>query len=135
MIKVRKEGAATSITPEYIKSKLFSFADLAQHFHLETKSFAEHKALQELYEGLNGFRDEIPEILMGYLNGERIGVVKIEQLKEYSQEAVRQLIADIIDFAYDVYEWAGDNKYCDIENNAQDLSGLAAKCGYLLTLK
>ena len=39
-----------------------------------------------------------------------------------------------MDFAYEVYEWAEEKHFCDIENKAQDLSGLGAKTIYRLTL-
>lgn len=45
-----------------------------------------------------------------------------------------ELAEEVKDFGYELYEWAGKKKYCDIENKAQELSGVGAKTIYLLTL-
>lgn len=49
----------SDLTPENIQGKLFWLYNAAHKFHLDTKSFAEHKALGELYETLEGFKDDI----------------------------------------------------------------------------
>jgi len=123
-----------ALTPELIKGKLFSFQNGAHSLHLDTRSYAEHKALQKLYEGVDGLKDSILEILMGYQNGKRIGKAKLDEFPAYSQEAVTALIKEGLSFAYELEMWAEDKKYCDISNKAQDLSGLFAQIQYLLTL-
>jgi len=122
------------LTPEIIKGKLFSFHNSAHSLHLDTRSFAEHKALQSLYEDLVTFKDELSELLMGYQNGRRIGKAKLDELPTYSQEAVTNMVKEGLAFASELEEWAEDKKYCDIENTAQALSGLFAKTQYMLTL-
>ena len=123
-----------AMTPEMIKGKLFSFHNSAHSLHLDTRSFAEHKALQSLYEDLVTFKDELLELLMGYQNGRRIGKAKLDELPTYSQEAVTNMVKEGLAFATELEEWAEDKKYCDIENTAQALSGLFAKTQYMLTL-
>lgn len=122
------------MTAETIQSKLFYFHDALHKYHLDTRSFAEHKSLDKAYKFLVDFKDEISELLMGYMGGKRIGRIKIDEIPGYSHEAVVKLSNEIKDFGYELYEWAGNKKYCDIENKAQDLSGLGAKLVYLLTL-
>lgn len=122
------------MTPEIIKGKLFSFQNAAHSLHLDTRSYAEHKALKKLYEGIDGLKDSILEILMGYQNGKRIGKAKLDDFPVYSQEAVTALIKEGLAFSYELEMWAEDKKYCDISNKAQDLSGLFANIQYLLTL-
>lgn len=131
MLKIKRSD---ELTPEYIEGKLYSFYDIAQKFHHDTKSYAEHKALDFFYTALGGYRDEIPEKLMGYMDGKRIGKIEIDEIPAYSHEAVMKLAESVKDFAYELYEWAGKKKYCDIENIAQSLSGDSAKTIYLLTL-
>lgn len=131
LLKIKKEG---ELTPEYIQGKLFSFYDIAQKFHHDTKSYAEHNALQTLYSVLGGYRDEIPEKLMGYMGGKRIGKIELDPIPAYSHEESVKLAEEVRDFGYELYEWAGKKKYCDIENIAQSLSGDGAKVLYLLTL-
>lgn len=136
LIKVKKEGEDKSkLTPEDIQSKLFYFSDAAHKLHLDTKSFAEHKALGKFYEGLVDFRDEISEKLMGYMDGKRIGSISVGKLPEYSAGASMDLAKEVCDFAYDLCEFADEKEFIDIENVAQSLSGLAASTKYLLTLK
>ena len=123
-----------TLSPEIIKGKLFSFHNAAHSLHLDTQSFAEHKALDELYTSLVGYKDEICEKLMGYAQGKRIGVAKLDPLPVYSPAAAIDLVNQIMKFAKNLEEWAEEMEYCDIENIAQGLSGEAAKIRYLLTL-
>ena len=138
MLKVKKEGeesAKSKLTPEDIQSKLFYFSDAAHKLHLDTKSFAEHKALGKFYESLVDFRDEISEKLMGYMDGKRIGGFSVGKLPEYSAGASMDLAGEVCDFAYNLCEFADEKGFIDLENVAQSLSGLAAQTKYLLTLK
>lgn len=123
-----------TLTSEIIKGKLFSFQNSAHSLHLDTRSYAEHKALQKLYEGIDGIKDDIIEVLMGYQNGKRIGKAKLDDFPTYSQEAVTALVKEGMSFAYELEMWAEDKKYCDISNKAQDLSGIFARTQYMLTL-
>lgn len=122
------------LTHDNIQGKLFWLHDAAHKFHLDTKSFAEHMALGALYEGLDGFADEICEKMSGYMGGKRAGKLKMDEFPAYSHEEAVRLAEEVKEFGYELYEWAGEKKYCDIENIAQSLSGLGAKTIYLLTL-
>lgn len=133
--------AAYSIFPEDMKSSgsmtLESIAGTLTYFHEElhllhwqTTSYAQHQALGGLYDYVHGFKDGVIEKLMGYM-GKRPKAFKIESLKEATPMMV---VNELMKFAYDLYLWAGENKYCDVENLAQELSGEAAKTKYLLTL-
>jgi DNA-binding ferritin-like protein len=122
------------LTPELIQAKLFSMRAQAHKFHLDTRSYAEHKVLGKVYDKLGDFTDEISEKLMGYQGGKRIGVSNLDELKVYSQDAVNKMVKDGIDFSYSLYEWSGKKKYSDLENIAQSLSGLFAETAYQLTL-
>lgn len=122
------------LTPEIIKGKLFSLHNSAHSLHLDTRSYAEHKALEFTYTELVNFKDELCELIMGYQNGKRIGKVKLDEVPSYSQEAVTAMVKEGLSFASELEEWAEDKKYCDVENTAQALSGVFAKTQYLLTL-
>ena len=136
LLKVpKKEEMKSKITPELIRDKLFYFRDAAHLYHQETKGGWEHDAMGQLYEGIASFEDDIPEKIMGYMGGKRLGTLNRIDVAEYKgHESSVKLAKELIDFAYEVYEWAGENKYCDVENKAQELSGLAAKTVYRLTL-
>ena len=123
-----------TFSPEYIQNKLFYFQDVAQKFHHDTRSFAEHKALDVLYTGVSEFKDDILEKIIGYQGGKRIGKLSIGDIPDYSHAESLKLAEGIKEFSYGLEEWAENKKYCDIENIAQGLSGLSAKVLYLLTL-
>lgn len=137
MIKVRKEdedNGKSTLTPESIQSKLFYLSDAAHKLHLDTKSYAQHKALGKLYEGLIGFRDEISEKMMGYMDGKRIGSIKVGALPDFSEKAAMDLAKEVRDFGMELKDYAEEKHFCDVENVAQSLSGLGASTVYLLTL-
>jgi hypothetical protein len=137
LIKVKeKEMGKVNMTPEEIRNKLFYFENAAHAFHQDTTSGWEHDALGKLYSELADFKDDIPEKIMGYMGGKRIGSLKREQIPSYSgKESSVKLAEDIISFSKSLQYWAEEKEYCDISNIAQSLSGLAAKTLYRLTLK
>lgn len=137
LIKVKeKEMGKVNMTAEEIRNKLFYFENAAHAFHQDTTSGWEHDALGKLYSELADFKDDIPEKIMGYMEGKRIGSLKREQIPSYSgKESSVKLSEDIVSFAKSLEEWAEEKEYCDISNIAQSLSGLAAKTLYRLTLK
>jgi len=137
LLKVRKEDEGkgkSKLNPEEIQSKLFYLSDAAHKLHLDTKSYAQHKALGKLYEGLIDFRDDISEKLMGYMDGKRIGSIKVGALPEYTEKAPMELAKEVREFGKELCEFADENNYSDVENVAQALSGLGASTVYLLTL-
>ena len=118
------------MTLEGIAGKLTYFHEQLHLLHWQTTSYAEHQALGGLYDYVHDFKDGVVEKLMGY-TGKRPGVYKLEPLSTATAGAV---VSELITFAHELMEWAEANKYCDVENLAQSLSGEAAKTKYLLTL-
>lgn len=138
LLKVNKEKEMekSKLTPEEIRNKLFYFHQAAHVFHQETMGGWEHDALGKLYTELVDFKDDIPEKIMGYMDGKRIGSFKALPIPEYSDKnSSIKLVKEIIAFAKDLEEYAEAKEYCDIANIAQSLSGLGAKTIYRLTLK
>jgi DNA-binding ferritin-like protein len=119
------------MTTEEIAGKLTFFQEQIHMIHWETRSFAEHKATGELYEYIQDFKDEVIEKLMGY-TGKRIQGMKIELIG--NKAASMEVVDRILKFAEELMNHAESNKFWDIENMAQELSGKAAKTKYLLTL-
>jgi hypothetical protein len=138
LLKVNKEKEMekVSMTPEEIRNKLFYFENAAHAFHQDTTGGWEHDALGKFYEGLAEFKDDIPEKIMGYMGGKRIGGLKREQIPSYAgKDSSIKLVEDLMSFAKKLEEWAEGKEYCDISNIAQALSGLGAKTMYRLSLK
>ena len=97
--KIRTSGeevkAKTSLTPEEIRDRLFYFHDAAHEFHQQTKGGWEHDALGKLYEGLEDFSDDIPEKMMGYMDGKRLGaLVRIPTPKYGGHESSVKLVKE-----------------------------------------
>jgi hypothetical protein len=121
---------SSGMSIESIAAKLMHFEMQLQLQHWQTTKYAEHEALGGLYEYVHSFRDGTIEKLMGYIS-KRPSVFKIDPIV---QESPVNTIIRLGKFAYELYVWAGNNNYCDVENLAQELSGETAKIKYLLTL-
>lgn len=122
---------SSEMSLETVAAKLTYFHEQLHLLHWQTSSYAEHQALGGLYDYVHDFKDGVVEKLMGYI-GRRPRAYKIEPLTDGVD--CRMLVGDIISFAHQLMTWAESNRYCDVENLAQELSGEAAKTKYLLTL-
>lgn len=127
MMKSSSEG----LTLESVAAKLTYFHEQLHLLHWQTASYAEHQALGSLYDDVHDFKDDVVEKLMGYM-GRRIKAFKVEPISDAA--TANAVVSELQSFAYDLEMWAESNKFCDVENMAQDLSGKAAKTKYLLTL-
>lgn len=116
---------------ELIASKLTYYQIQIQLIHWQTTSYAQHKALGDLYEFIAEFKDDVVEKLMGYLN-KRVQAFKIDPIVNSNNASA--LLNEMESFAYTLCEWGNKNHYGDIENRAQEFSGIIAKTKYLLTL-
>lgn len=119
------------MTTEDIAGKLAFFHEQIHLIHWETRGYAEHVALGSFYEFIQDFKDDVVEKLMGY-SGKRIKSLKIDSIK--SGADAMDVVDQVVKFAEELMSWADSNKYLDVSNMAQDLSGKAAKTKYLLTL-
>lgn len=122
-----------SLNPDKILAALFYFHSQAHFNHLQTTSYAAHKALDGLYTGLVDFKDDIAELLLGYIAPRKFG--KFETIPINNGMLDVQLVDLIIKFADELYEYGESSKWWELSNKAADLSGLANKTKYLLTLK
>lgn len=117
-----------------IINKLYSLPIKVQFCHHLTTSFAAHKALDTAYESLNDLKDSIIEKLIGY-SGERFKSVTIPTYSNYTEEMNLEVAKEIKTFGEELEIYAESMDYCDIENLAQEYSGVGAQLTYLLTLK
>jgi hypothetical protein len=128
--EMMKSSSSEGLTLESIAGKLTYFQEQLHLLHWQTTSYAEHKALGALYDYVHDFKDGLVEKLMGYL-GKRPGVFKIEPLSNAKAMAV---VESLCMFASDLKAYGEANKFHDVCNLADALSGEAAKAKYLLTL-
>lgn len=122
---------STEMTLESVASRLTYFHEQLHLLHWNTSSYAEHQALGGLYDYVHDFKDGVVEKLMGYM-GKRVGQLKMEPVVPTANASA--VVSELISFSHQLMEWAEANRYCDVENLAQSLSGEAAKTKYLLTL-
>ena len=131
--QMMEKGSGNSLTLEVIAQKLSYYHEQLHLFHFQTKSYAEHKALCEIYGYVGDFKDGIIEKIMGYM-GRRLNAYTIPPLKNYSDGCTCSCVKELNEFAYQLEEFGKTNRMCDVENLAQELSGQAARTLYLLTL-
>ena len=115
---------------ETIAGKLTYFHEQLHLLHWQTTSYAQHKALGKLYEYVQDFKDGLVEKIMGY-TGKRPGIFKIEPLSAADANSV---VTTLMDFASNLKAYDETNRFHDVCNLADALSGEAAKTKYLLTL-
>lgn len=123
----------SGLTIEIVAENFSYFHEQSHLYHLQTKSYAEHKALDLLYSDIVGIKDEILEKMQGYL-GRNLKSYKVRQLLDYAPGKSNQLVQEIISFAKKLEDFGEQNNMPDIENLAQGLSGFASRIKYLLTL-
>jgi len=95
--------------------------------HYKTRKFSAHDAFGRAYDGLVTLTDSITEQLIGY-SGTDPDAFTIGTIMAID---VAELGTGIISFAEKLEHFAEDKEYCNIENLAQELSGLGAQIKYL----
>lgn len=126
------QPSGSELSLELIAGKFDYFFQQLHLLHLQTSSFAEHKALQ-VWDTLPDSKDEFLEKLMGY-EGRRIKSYKTGVIQDYSVGIPEKIVMELKDFASQLESYASMKGYSDIENMAQSLSGTASSTLYLLTL-
>lgn len=113
---------------------LYQLPVKTQFCHHLTTSYSAHKALDGAYDSLNDLKDSIIEKLLGY-SGTKFSKVALVPLFGYTEMMNLQVANEIVLFGAKLEEWAGKQGYCDIENLAQEYSGVGAQLKYSLNLK
>jgi len=108
--------------------KIFLVSKLS---HYLTKSFAAHEALGRTYDALNDLIDKITEQLIGYSEIDPANLV----IGTITPIEPRALGISIIGIAERLEDFAESKEYCNIENLAQELSGVGAQLKYLSRFK
>ncbi len=103
---------------------LFQSRDVMHIAHLQTKSFAEHKALNAYYDGILDLTDSFTEKYFG-----RNGRVEIIIPESKNQDSVTHLKSMQV-----LIEAERDNYSSDLQNIMDEMIGLVNETLYLLTL-
>lgn len=129
-----KSILGVELTPDKIASKLFSYHAKAHFFHLQTTSFAQHKALNELYESIEDLKDEICEFILGIQAPKRFGPLQIESPGQFNDSTLKSFIEEGCAFTMQLCKYAESNKLEQLCNLSSELQGAFVKTRYLLSL-
>jgi RNA binding exosome subunit len=105
--------------------------DLAQLAHWKTKSYAEHKALGEFYDGLLDLIDGFVEQYQGYY-GKRMDIVRADDDQKDNIREVLEYQAEWIEmYRYQICE----RDESALQNTIDEILRLYQTTAYLLTLE
>jgi hypothetical protein len=110
-----------------VLTMFFCVADSAHLAHLNTRSFAQHKALGNFYEFAVEFKDRLIEYMIGMGYVGNIQLSSIEANEDPVSEA-----EDALEAIKALYEETDDST---IENMAADFQEALGKLKYMLMLK
>lgn len=110
-----------------VLTMFFCVADSAHLAHLNTRSFAQHKALGNFYEFAVEFKDRLIEYMIGMGYVGNIQLSSIEANEDPISEA-----EDALEAIKALYEETDDST---IENMAADFQEALGKLKYMLMLK
>jgi DNA-binding ferritin-like protein len=112
---------------------LFHARQQAHFWHLETKSYAEHKALNEFYDKILELVDQLLETYLG--KGKKIDFGKIRMtFNSYSKERMIEYFKKLARYIYRSKKSLG-NVDGDLLNIMEEILGLINQTLYMFTLK
>lgn len=111
-------------------STLLKSRDQVHYFHLQTTSFAEHKALNEYYDSILDLTDQLIETAQGEY-GRVSGKIEII-LEDYSADLVLKHLDETLEC---MRECRSNTENGALKNIYDEIEGLILKTKYLLTLK
>lgn len=126
---MKEKELFTTIKPEIVLGQLFQSRDIMHLTHLGTTSYAEHKALNNAYEGLLDLIDDLIESYYG-TTGKRLNI-KIPASEYVNARAHITYIKDYIMKHRTVF--GKDNTH--LQNIIDEIIALYSKTLYLLTLE
>ena len=126
---MKEKELFTTIKPEICLAQLFQSRDIMHLAHLQTTSYATHKALQKYYEGILELTDDLIESYMGTLN-KRVNL-KIPASEYVNPESHLKYLKEYMMKHRGVF--GKDNSH--IQNIVDEIIALITKTQYLLTLQ
>ena len=105
-------------------------------YHWKTRSFAQHKATDELYERINGHVDKFVEVLLGK-DESRIKMVERRcELLDYSESSnFKERIYEYREFLTDMNQYFDTKRDTDLLNIRDEILGDINQFLYLMTFR
>ena len=122
----KKTMAKSSVKPEIFFGVLFHSRDCMHLTHLQTTSYAEHKALNGYYDGILDLTDSLIETYFG-ASGKRVSI-KIPQSEYINAQAHLKQLYSYIESNRSIFEES------HLQNIIDEICALINKTQYLLTL-
>jgi hypothetical protein len=122
----KKTIAKSSVKPEVFFGVLFHSRDCMHLTHLQTLSYAEHKALNKYYDGILDLTDTLIETYFG-LSGKRASI-KIPQSEFINAQAHLKQLYSYIESNRGIFEES------QLQNIIDEICALINQTQYLLTL-
>lgn len=119
---------------EQFVEKVLHSRDQVHIWHLQTKSYAEHKALNEYYDKLLDLFDDFIETWMGAYNQRFSASKMILEFKDHNSIDVTNHMKDMKSFLENEARTVITSKNTDLNNILDELLGLVNHISYLLTL-
>ena len=130
---ISEDENSMDLTAKNILKVLFESRDMTHYWHLQTTSYAEHKALMEYYEGILDLTDSFVETYQG-INKNRVKGKIIITLNDYPEDKNLLIHFDsVTNFIQKVYPEFENNT--DLSNILDEILELTNKTKYLLSLK
>jgi hypothetical protein len=112
---------------------LFHSRQQAHFWHLQTKSYAEHKALNEYYDGILDLTDQLLEVYLG--KGKKIDFNRITMVfKGYNKQAMLEYFKKLARYMTRVKRGLKESDG-DLLNIIDEIIALINKTLYLFTLE
>ena len=123
--------------------KIIQTRDILQIYHWNTKSFARHKASDDLVQELTSQMDKFVEVYMGINKDSNVTINKKITLKSYYDTQISTCLVDLLNYLEDLTLESRDRTYLrkskkrvtsDLLNIRDDMMNEIHKTLYLFTL-
>jgi hypothetical protein len=125
---MKEKEIFTTVKPELVIGQLFQSRDMMHIAHLQTLNYAEHKALNEYYDGILDLTDSLLEAYFG-TTGKRLNF-KIPGSEYMNPTQHLPQLMEYIKKHRSVF--GSENTH--LQNIVDEILALIAKTNYLLTL-
>jgi hypothetical protein len=126
---IKEKEIFTTVKPELVFGQLFQSRDMMHIAHLQTLSYAEHKALGKYYDGLLDLTDNLIETYFGTIGGKRVNF-KIPQSEYMNPQQHLTQFKEYLMKHRSVF--GGENTH--LQNIIDEILALVTTTIYLLTL-
>jgi len=130
----KKSKESSSKKTSHIVSVFLEILNVVKLYHWKTKSYAQHKATDELYAKLNEHVDTFVEILLGKDETRINAIEKRRDLANYSNVTdFKKKVYEFRDFLIDISNHFDSSKDTDLLNVRDEILGDINQFLYLLT--